>query len=338
MAANRRERASRQQAGMNRRIFLSGMGALGLSALMQGCQGSLTPLRLVSHHWPGYEFMFLAQREGWISPQDSILVETGSATESMQLMATGKADGAALTLDELLRAREQGLPLMAVLVFDISVGADVLLAKPGIETLAQLKGKRIGFEDSAVGALMLHKALEAASLKLGDVKTVPVTFERHVQTWNSGEIDALITFEPASSQLLAKDALRLFDSSRIPDTIFDVLAVMPAAVERHRDALRKLVAAHFQGLRNFRKNPHDMAYRMADSFKLPPAEVIGAFKGLELPNESRNRKLLQGRDAVIVKTAHDLGVIMAQIGLLKNQQTDLSDLVSAGFIPWEETR
>jgi NitT/TauT family transport system substrate-binding protein len=218
------------------------------------------------------------------------------------------------------------------------MGADVLLAKPGIDTLAQLKGKRIGFEQSALGALMLYKALQAAALQLADVQQVPVTFDRHLQVWQAGEVDGLITFEPVSSRLQAQDARRLFDSSRIPDTIFDVLAVTPAALDRHHDALHKLVAAHFKGLTNFRKNPNDTAYRMAERFKLSPKEVIGAFKGLELPNESRNRSLLRDENPGIVETARELNAIMAQAGILKTGQGDLSNLVSAEFIPREEMR
>jgi NitT/TauT family transport system substrate-binding protein len=321
-----------------RRLLLGTLGAVGLAALIPGCGYATSPLRIATNPWVGYEFLFLARHEGWISPQDTVLVEAGSATGALELLASGKADGAALTLDEMLRARDQGLPLMAVLVFDISVGADVLLAKPGIESLAQLKGKRIGFEQSAVGALMLHKVLEAAGLQAGDVGTVPVTFDRHIEVWQSGKVDALITFEPASSRLQAEGARRLFDSSRIPDTILDVLAVTPAAAKRHHEALHRLVAAHFRGLTAFHKNPYDTAYRMAERFKLPPKEVIAAFKGLEIPNASRNRKFLHGENSVIAKVANDLGVIMAQAGLLKNSQIDSSNLVTTDFIPWEETR
>ena len=321
-----------------RRTFLASFSAMGCAALLSGCQRAIAPLRIASNPWVGYEFMFLAQREGWISAQDTLLVDAGSATATLDLLAKGQADGAALTLDEMLRARAQGLTLTAVLVFDISMGADVLLTKPGIDSLAQLKGKRIGFEPSGVGALMLHKALEAAAMPLAEVKPVAVTFDRHVQAWQAGEVDALISFEPVASQLQARDARLLFDSSRIPDTIFDVLAVTPAAVERHAEALRHLVAAHFRGVTNFRKNPNDTAYRMAERFKLSPKEVIGAFKGLELPNESRNRKLLHGGKAGIVNTARELNAIMAQAGILKNPQNDFSNLASADFIPGEETR
>ena len=321
-----------------RRLFLTALGALGLSVLIPGCGRTAPPLRIATNPWVGYEFMFLARHEGWISPQDTVLVEAGSATGALDLLASGKADGAALTLDEMLRAREQGLPLMAVLVFDISVGADVLLAKPGIETMAQLKGKRIGFEQSAVGALMLHKALEAGALQMTDVTSVHATLDRHLQVWRAGEVDALITFEPISGRLLAEDARRLFDSSRIPDTIFDVLAVTSAVAERHHEALHQLVAAHFRGLTAFHKNPYDTAYRMAERFKLSPKEVIGVFRGLEMPNASRNRKFLHGENSVIVNAAKELGVIMAQAGIIKNSQIDLSNLIGAGFIPREETR
>jgi NitT/TauT family transport system substrate-binding protein len=323
---------------MQRRTFLASLGALGLPVLAGGCGHPASPLRVASHVWPGYEFMFLARREGWISGQDTVLVETGSATESTQLLATDKADAAALTLDEMLGARARGLPLMAVLIFDISLGADVLLARPGIESLAQLKGRRIGHEPSAVGALMLHKALEAAALRIDEVQVVDVTFDQHEKAWRAGQVDALITFEPLASLLHREGAPRLFDSSRIPDTIFDVLAVMPAAAERNPDALRRLIAAHFQGQRNFRKNPNDAAYRMAERMHLPAKEVLAAFGGLELPDVYRNRKLLRGENAPLVNVARELAAFLSGAGIMQRPLTDFSQLASTEYLPTEDIR
>ncbi|NVO04609.1 MAG: ABC transporter substrate-binding protein [Rhodoferax sp.] len=323
---------------MNRRDFLTALSLLGLPVLASGCRHPVAPMRIACHVWPGYEFLFLAQREGWIAPADTVLVETGAATESLQALATAQVDGAALTLDEVLRARDQGLPLRVVLVFDVSVGADALLAKPGIDSLAQLKGRRIGYEQSALGALMLYKVLEAAELRPGDVKPVPVTFDRHLEIWITGGVDALITFEPAVGQLLERDGHRLFDSSRIPDTIFDVLAVMPKVVSDHPDALRRVVAAHFRGLDRFRRNPNDVAYHLADRFNQKPQEVLASFKGLELPNQSRNRKLLVGTDGILAGKARELATIMTQAGIRGSTPLDLSNLTDAAFISDEDVR
>lgn len=323
---------------MKRRRLLRALGVLGLAALVPGCGRAAAPLRIATNPWIGYEFLFLARREGWISPQEVELLETGSATECIALLAEGKADGAALTLDEMLGARQRGLPLIAVLVFDISMGADVLLVRPSILSLAQLKGKRIGYEPSAVGALMLHKALEAGGLKPEEIIPVRTPFDHHPRVWQTGEVDALITFEPVSSRLRAQDARRLFDSSQIPNTIVDVMAVFPHALERNPEALRRLVASHFEGLHRFRKNPNDVAYRMAERFKLPAQEVLGAYRGLELPNETRNRKLLGDGDASITRVAEALFSFLTQAAILENRPIDLSRLANAGFIPREEMR
>ena len=321
----------------SRRIFLISLGALGLPIMQGACTHSGTPLRIASYVWPGYEFMFLAQREGWINQLEAVLVETGSATESIQLLTAGQVDGAALTLDEVLGARARGLSLVVILVFDISLGADVLLSRPGIENMVQLKDKRIGYEPSAVGALMLHKALAIAGLRPDQVVSIPVTFDRHYEAWEAGEVDALITFEPVSSHLQEKGALRLFDSSQIPDIIFDVLAVTPEAMRRKPEALRHLIAAHFRGLRNFRKNPNDTAYRMAERFRLPAKEVLTAYAGLELPNIYRNRKLLRAEDSPLVETARELSEFLLHTGILPNRLTDWSDLTSPAFLPLEDS-
>lgn len=148
---------------MQRRHFIELLGAAGLAATL-GCARVLPPLRIAAYPWPGYEFLFLGRQEGWFTAEEVHLIETASATDSLARLAAGEVDGAALTLDEVLRAREQGLPLMMVLVFDVSVGADVVMARPEIRTLADLKGRGIGYESSGTGALMLHKLLAVADL------------------------------------------------------------------------------------------------------------------------------------------------------------------------------
>ena len=117
-----------------RRDFLAGLGALALLQLVPGCTAR-PALRIASHPWPGYELLFLARREGWLSEQQVRLVETSSATASLAALERGTVDGACLTLDELLRARDRGLQLTAVLVFNVSAGADHILARPGITSV-----------------------------------------------------------------------------------------------------------------------------------------------------------------------------------------------------------
>ena len=157
----------------DRRNILRTLSAAAMLPLLNACGAQQAKqLVIASHVWPGYELMFLARREGWLPAESLNLLETASATGSLAALAEGRADGAALTLDEVLRARADGIRLTIILVFDISAGADVVLARPNIHTLADLSGKRIGVEKTALGALVLYKLLAAAGLpasgRLGD--------------------------------------------------------------------------------------------------------------------------------------------------------------------------
>ncbi|MDP2833037.1 MAG: hypothetical protein Q8Q28_07045 [Pseudomonadota bacterium] len=111
----------------SRRRLLRSLPALALTPWFPACKRvSTRPLTIASHVWPGYELMFLARQEGWLASTDLRFLETATATASLAALAADQADAAALTLDEVLRARDQGIALNIVLVFDISAGVDFL--------------------------------------------------------------------------------------------------------------------------------------------------------------------------------------------------------------------
>lgn len=314
-----------------RREFLVGLGGAMLLPLLPGCVQRL-PLRIAAHPWPGYELLFLARREGWLSKQQVRLVETGSATASLAALERGTVDGACITLDELLRVRDNGLQLTAVLVFNISAGADHILARPGISSLRQLAGKRIGVEPSALGELMLHLSLQTAGLDSSQLTVVPLTPDDHHQVWQAGHLDAMVCYEPIASQLQALGAVSIFDSRSLPGMIVDLLAVRSELLEQYAEQLRSLTSAHFRACHHLAHNPQDAAYKLAERLKLPASGVLDAYRGLELPNVSANRRYLAGDKAQLLGSVRTLGPIMQQHGLLK-QPVSLGRLLDARFLP-----
>ena len=122
--------------------------------------------------------------KGWLDTQQVRLVEMSSGQDSLKALAEGKVDGAAMTLDEVLQARTSCLPLSVVMIFDISAGADMLVAYPGIKTLADLKGRCIGFEQGSVGELMLVESLRAAGLTKENVTLVMLPITQQREAWS----------------------------------------------------------------------------------------------------------------------------------------------------------
>lgn len=318
-----------------RRLFLSLLTGLCALPLVSACAAPDQGITIGLHPWAGYEATPLARSMGWLNGELVKLVDTASATDSLRLLEQGTIDGAGLTLDEVLRARENGIPLSVVLICDFSAGADVLLVRPDIKTLSGLRGRRVGVEDGAVGALMLHKVLRTAGLSPEEVQPVSLTVDQHAQAWERGEIDAAVTYEPAAEKIFAMGGVRLFDSRQIPETILDVLAVRTSLLNpTHAKAVGHLVAMHLRALEHFHKSPEDASYRIAPRLKLPPNQVHTAFKGLVLPDLKNNLRLfgttkqgLMNNASVIASTLHDAGIL--------HKPADLKDLLRPEFLPRE---
>lgn len=297
------------------------------------------PISVAAHVWLGYEPMFLARNEGWLDKKQVQLLETRSAAESIQALMDKKVDAAALTLDEALKVRAMGLPLTVVMVFNTSVGADMLVADKSIKNLSDLKGKRLAFEGSSLADVMLVHILQQAQLTMQDVKLVRFDVDKHYSAWQRGQADAFITYEPVATQLLADGAHKLFDTRQVPNTIVDVLVVRQDKLDRHHSkAILHLVSAHLRALNHLKYNPQDAAYRMAEHLQIDAQHVLGAYKGLLLPGIENNYRLLDGDNAPLLVSARELSKLMLQNSLIKRPD-DLHSLMTTQYLPkdFEET-
>ncbi len=318
---------------MDRRRFLAHLGFAAAASMpwLAACRGNGS-LTVATHIWVGYEPLYLARDFKWL-PAGIRLLDDPTFGQSLVALKSGAADAACMTLDEMLRARADGLPLSAALVFDVSAGADMVLVRRAIETLADLNGKRIGFDHGAVGALVFEKLMEAAELPPSAVTEVNLPAGRHIEAWRKGEIDAVITYDPMASHILheGEGATNLFDSRQMPDTIIDVLAMRRDRIGS-MTLLSNLVVEHFRALAYMRTHEQDTIRRISAREGLSPEEVRLALAGVTLPTLEANRGYLAGADPGLVKAAEAISKLMARRGLLLRHD-DLGELVLPGALP-----
>lgn len=274
-------------------------------------------LRIASNQWPGYEPLYLARELGYFDGTPVRLYELPSASEVINAFRNRAIDIAALTLDEALLLVQDDIDVRVLLVMDVSNGADVVMAKPAIKSLHELRGKRVGLESFALGAYMLSRTLDAAGLAPADIRVVPLTVDKHEEAYRSDMVDAVVTFEPVRSRLLKAGAHVLFDSSRIPNEIFDVL-VVHADVYRRRPADMKLLAnTWFRALDYLKENPQDASRRMAGRVDLGSVEFLEALQGLSLPDRALNLKLLGPDNPTLLVPARRLANVMLSQKLIE---------------------
>ncbi|MDG4867831.1 ABC transporter substrate-binding protein [Guyparkeria sp. 1SP6A2] len=316
---------------MDRRQFLSATGVFPLAALT-GCGGEEPLLRVSGITWVGYEPLFLAQTLGLLPPDRIRLIESPSNTNSLMQLASGEVEAATLTLDECLLARAGGIPVKVVLVFDTSDGADVIMARPGIDKLAGLRGVRIGVEETAAGALMLSQTLEAAGLSREDIERVTVVGSEQIAAYRAGHVDALVSYEPYATHLAELGAVPLYDSSAFPGLIVDVLTVHERTLKEHPRGLKRLVAAYFEALGILRASPGRAHRLMAPRLGLSVEAAERAFAGVDLLGVEENHQWLDGEQARLPQSAHNVATIMRTADLI-GEIPPLADLGTSRFLP-----
>jgi NitT/TauT family transport system substrate-binding protein len=301
----------------NQRCARPGVWAIALILCMlalAGCPKQQELLRVATNVWPGYETLYLARSLGYYDDKRIRLVEMPSASQVSQSLRNGTIEAGCLTLDETLSLLQDGVDLRVVLIMDISHGADVVMAPRKLAGLKALRGKRVGVENAAVGALMLDAALEAGGLQAKDIRIISLTADEHAAAYLTGRVDAIVTFEPVRSLLMKVGAQVLFDSSRIPGRIINVLVVRAEVAADYAQALRELVQGHFRAIECLKSRPQEAGKLMAPRLN---DNALAQFSGLRLPDVNENRLFLAGTSPNLRSAARDLADLMLRRKLLQ---------------------
>lgn len=306
--------------------------ACGLAlALMASPVHADQALRLGTNVWPGYEPLYLAGQLGYLGDRSVRLVEYLSASEVLRAFRNNALEAAAVTLDEALLLLQHEVPVHIFLVTDISDGGDVILARPELADFESLAGKRVGVEGGALGAYVLARALEMHDLALDAIEIIQLEIHEHEAAYKRGEVDAVVTFEPERTKLLAAGAKELFTSREIPGEIVDVLIVHRRYASIHADALEHLARSWFKALAYLEQHPQDAARRMSKRLRVNPEAALASLEGLRLPDYEENLALLDGPSAGLLEVARRLEAVMLDKQLL-SAPVELDRLLAPGVI------
>lgn len=287
------------------------------------------PLRVGMFPWIGYEPILIARDLGYYDKQPVEVLDLSSATQVLRAFRNGAIEAASLTMDEVLLLSQDIPDLRVILVFDLSNGADVVLGKPEIGSLADLRGKKVAYEATALGAYMLSRALEEAGLRAGDVTAVSAQIDEHERVYREGGVDAVVTFEPARSRILAQGARILFDSSKMPNEIVDVLVIRDQHLKASPDVVRALIRGWSRALRYMAEHEDDALARIGPRQKLSKEELRAALALVKIPDLAENRRLLGGSPPPLLAPVRRLADHMLGHKLLQ-RPADVGALLASG--------
>ncbi len=291
---------------------------IGIS--LSACSQTETPpMRLGTIVWPGYEPLYLARQQNFLSAKNIRLIEFSSSTQTIQAFRNNLIDAAALTLDEVLLLQQSEDDIRIVLVMDISNGADVIIAKPGINKLQDLQGKRIGVEGNALGAYVISRVLKLGNIDRQSINIVQLEITKQEKAFKENKIDAVVTFEPIRSKLLKIGGKQIFDSRQIPGEIVDVLVIRNRYLKDYPENLKYLLKSWYQALSMIKQQPQQAAKILGQRMQLNTNDTLLAYQGLRLPDKKQNRQLLNPARPELLKTVMKLSEIMLEEKLIQHR-------------------
>lgn len=209
------------------------------------------PLKIGYSDWPGWVAWEVAIEKGWFKDAGvDVEFEWFDYVASMDAFAAGKLDAVAMTNGDALVTGSSGAQGVMIIVNDYSNGNDMIVARPGIGSVADLKGKKVGVEVGFVGHLLLLDALETAGLTEADVTLVNVPTNETPQVLASGDVDAIVAWQPSSGQALTQvpGSTAIATSKDAPGLIYDVLAVNPASLASRKADWEKVAKVWYQAV------------------------------------------------------------------------------------------
>jgi len=285
-----------------------------------GCESKKEELTIGMSPWPGYEPLVLALEMGYYNDTKVKIVRYPTPTESFKALRDGVVEVAAFTVDEVLNYSEVNTKPKIFLILDVSNGGDALIAKPDIKTLNDLKGKRIGAEPSALGDYLMSRVFDFADgVTREDVIVKPIEISSQPLAYKNNEVDALITYNPAKSIMMKDGAHVLFDSSKIPYEIVDVMIAHEQTIHNKKEALIDLKNGWFKALAYISKNKNKAMKQMAGYEHLSTVEFQESFNELLIPSLKENIEMLNKSNLKLHKSISRLSTLMYKKGTLSSK-------------------
>ncbi len=196
--------------------------------------------------------------------------------ESINQYTAGSFDGVTVTnMDALTVPAVGGIDTTAIILGDYSNGNDAVILKKTAGapvTLADLKGRSVNLVELSVSQYLLSRALESAHLKETDVTLVNTSDADIVGAFVTPDVQAVATWNPQVSEILTRpDAISVFDSSKIPGEILDLLVLNTKTLAANPALGHALAGAWYEVLALMVRNDAAGKTARADMAKLSGA-------------------------------------------------------------------
>lgn len=167
------------------------------------------------------------------------------------------------------------IPYKVVWIHDVIGDNEALVAKKGITSVQDLKGRKVAAPFGSTAHYSLLAALDTAGLKPADVRLVDLQPQDVFSAWQRGDIDAAYVWTPTLDDL-ARDGRVLTTSRKVADAgkpTADLGVVTDAFAKDHPEIVGAWLRAQDRAVRLTRSDPGKAAKAIAAELGISPAQA-----------------------------------------------------------------
>ena len=292
-----------------------------------------TPVGIGLSGWTGFAPLTLAKEAGIFKKHGlDVTLKKIPQKDRHLAIASGDVQCAATTVETWIVWNANGVATTQIFQMDKSYGADGMVVKPGIQKIADLKGKTVAA--SAPGTapyFTLAWMLKKNGLSIKDVKVVNLEPQAAANAFvaGTGDLDAGMTYEPYLSTVRAKpEAGRIIATTLDYPMVMDTFGCTPKFLAENPKAAKALADSYFDAVEMIKAEPKKSFEIMGKDVKQTPEAFEASQKYLRWQDRAANQKFFAGEHAQFSKEAAEL---LLEAGIIK-QVPDLTKLADTRFL------
>lgn len=281
--------------------------------------------------WTGFAPLTLAKETGIFEKHglDVTLKKVPQASRPLAI-ASGALQCAATTVETWIVWNDSGVTTKQIFQLDKSYGADGIVVRNDIKTVADLKGKNVA--SSAPGTspyFLLAWVLNKNGMSTKDVNVVNLEPDAAAQAFLAGQNDAAVTYEPFISAVRDKsDQGRILTTTLDYPMVLDTVGCTPDFLKANPDAAKALADSYFEALDAIKNDPQKSYEIMGADVKQSAKEFEDSAKYLKWADRAENARFFTKDFVDFSNTAADL---LLSMGLIK-EKPDVSTLVDTSAV------
>jgi len=244
-------------------MFTFLLAAVTITSCLSHEQDELREVILPVGYIPNVQFApyYVAIDKGYYLEEGiDLKLQYGYEIDAVSLVGTGEYPFAVVSGEQVLLAREKGLPVTYVMNWykDFPIGISVL-KDSGIETLDDLRGKKIGIPALQGASYIAYEGLmNFAGLSTADVDLEVIGFTQ-AEMLSTGKVDAVVIYAANTPVQLRAQGIETntFIVSDYMHLIGNGIIVNDALMEKDPDFIESIVRATIKGIEFSAKSPEE---------------------------------------------------------------------------------